>query len=560
MVAIGIMSVMTLALLSILDNMNKGQKRATGKDAALNLSNEIRSILVDSPTCRVAFVFNGNNAVTFPAAPANGTDFALNQITAFGRAVVTSNALIPGTVDLFTPPTSNATGLRLRLIGSVVNATPGFTNWDTQLIVPIRVGSPTGAVTYRDLTFNVIMTTANGAPTVIAGCSASSNLTEETICQNVLGGVYDVARIPTCRVPQVLHSTLQYRDQLSADPGGAYTAVETPIGSRGLTSFGPAARVSLFRTEDDFTTTPANGVVMRIPADNVMKVEATGGTITNGSVQVRLDDLNAAAPNIAISAFSAAGNSLFQVGSTGRLTTGVTSAAAAAWNNFGTPAAGAGNILNVYNNTSTAVVAVSQAGNFGIGSPNPALPLDVRGAGGDTISWGPTATGGSGFLSFAGSSAAIRSTVGGALSMGSNNRTNDLTFAIANSDATFTGTIFAPALITPSDSRLKKKIQPLGFSLNKILNFKAYSYVYKDDQDQQTHFGFLAEDVQKEYPELVQQNQDGYLSVNYVEMIPVLIKALQESEARVKILEHEVLKIKKLLQKNSQDKTVSISK
>ena len=42
------------------------------------------------------------------------------------------------------------------------------------------------------------------------------------------------------------------------------------------------------------------------------------------------------------------------------------------------------------------------------------------------------------------------------------------------------------------------------------------------------HFGISAQELQNTYPELVEENQEGYLMVNYVELVPLLIRSIQE--------------------------------
>lgn len=53
------------------------------------------------------------------------------------------------------------------------------------------------------------------------------------------------------------------------------------------------------------------------------------------------------------------------------------------------------------------------------------------------------------------------------------------------------------------------------------------------------HFGFIAEDVQKVYPELVYEDSEGGLSVDYIGLIPLLIKTVQQLDAEVKALRGE---------------------
>ena len=53
------------------------------------------------------------------------------------------------------------------------------------------------------------------------------------------------------------------------------------------------------------------------------------------------------------------------------------------------------------------------------------------------------------------------------------------------------------------------------------------------------HFGFIAEDVQKVYPELVHEDSEGGLSVDYIGLIPLLIQTVQQLDAEVKALRGE---------------------
>jgi hypothetical protein len=46
------------------------------------------------------------------------------------------------------------------------------------------------------------------------------------------------------------------------------------------------------------------------------------------------------------------------------------------------------------------------------------------------------------------------------------------------------------------------------------------------------HIGFLAQDVQKIYPQLVYTDKDGMLSVDYVSLIPVLVESIKEISSK----------------------------
>lgn len=55
-------------------------------------------------------------------------------------------------------------------------------------------------------------------------------------------------------------------------------------------------------------------------------------------------------------------------------------------------------------------------------------------------------------------------------------------------------------------------------------------FLKKEDKEMTSrrHFGVDVRELQKVYPDLVLEGQDGYLSVNYLEMVPLVIRSIQE--------------------------------
>ena len=95
--------------------------------------------------------------------------------------------------------------------------------------------------------------------------------------------------------------------------------------------------------------------------------------------------------------------------------------------------------------------------------------------------------------------------------------------------------IRADRLYTRSDIRLKSNIEDLGSeNLNKLDNIIPKSYNFKNDN--LLHFGFIAQDVEKVYPNLVTVDSDGMKSVNYLEMIPLLLHKINDLERKVEEL------------------------
>ncbi|MCC6410659.1 MAG: tail fiber domain-containing protein [Saprospiraceae bacterium] len=113
------------------------------------------------------------------------------------------------------------------------------------------------------------------------------------------------------------------------------------------------------------------------------------------------------------------------------------------------------------------------------------------------------------------------------------------------------GTFASNGFYAPSDRRLKKDIAAVqGSFLDKIMQLEAYSYLYNAEKDEaKRSLGFMAQDVQVQFPELVTENKnregDGsFLALNYAGLSVVAIKAIQEQQQQIKNLQNENDKLK----------------
>ena len=120
-----------------------------------------------------------------------------------------------------------------------------------------------------------------------------------------------------------------------------------------------------------------------------------------------------------------------------------------------------------------------------------------------------------------------------------------------------TGTLTVPTINTPSDIRLKENVIALsnaektsGETLANVMDMNVIKYNYRERQEErsdtaqtrvqqptaakkQLHYGLSAQELQQIYPDLVIEGQDGYLGVNYVELVPILIRSIQELKAEL---------------------------
>jgi len=96
-----------------------------------------------------------------------------------------------------------------------------------------------------------------------------------------------------------------------------------------------------------------------------------------------------------------------------------------------------------------------------------------------------------------------------------------------------------------SDRRVKDNFKELYFNWEGFMQLKPLTYYYKTDENKQSQIGFIAQDVESIYPELVNYNQeDDLYQLNYSGFGVVAIKAIQElqkvitsQQSRIDVLE-----------------------
>ena len=94
-----------------------------------------------------------------------------------------------------------------------------------------------------------------------------------------------------------------------------------------------------------------------------------------------------------------------------------------------------------------------------------------------------------------------------------------------------------------SDARLKSNIVSLGSTLSKLLLIDGKSY----EKDGKQRIGVLAQEIQEVFPELVTEDGNEMLAVNYQGLVPVLINALKEQDKIIKSQEERLANIENLI-------------
>ena len=106
-----------------------------------------------------------------------------------------------------------------------------------------------------------------------------------------------------------------------------------------------------------------------------------------------------------------------------------------------------------------------------------------------------------------------------------------------------------------SDRRLKKNIKTItaDFIRRLFSKFKPVSFIYKNDADQNTEYGLIAQDLEETFNEenikssiiIELEGKGNYKAINYQKMVGLLIPAIKDLYERVDVLEKQVEELQK---------------
>ncbi len=98
------------------------------------------------------------------------------------------------------------------------------------------------------------------------------------------------------------------------------------------------------------------------------------------------------------------------------------------------------------------------------------------------------------------------------------------------------------AFTNPSDARLKTGIANLRYGLSEVMKLHPVTWEWKNDSLNSTRLGLIAQEVQPILPELIVKgtDKDGMLSMNYLGLIPVLVKGIQEQQAQIEAQQKQI--------------------
>lgn len=100
------------------------------------------------------------------------------------------------------------------------------------------------------------------------------------------------------------------------------------------------------------------------------------------------------------------------------------------------------------------------------------------------------------------------------------------------------------SIINSSDERLKTNIVPFAKSvLPELSRLGIVSYAWKETGEQ-VKAGFTAQNMQSVFPELVEANDAGILGIKTLELMPYVIKCVQELSSKAEDLQEQIKKVR----------------
>jgi hypothetical protein len=86
---------------------------------------------------------------------------------------------------------------------------------------------------------------------------------------------------------------------------------------------------------------------------------------------------------------------------------------------------------------------------------------------------------------------------------------------------------------------MKKNIEKIDNALEKVNSIRGIKYQKKNQTSNKTYLGVIAQEVELHFPEIIDTDGQGYKSVQYSLITPILIEAIKEQQTHLTSLQEE---------------------
>ena len=165
-------------------------------------------------------------------------------------------------------------------------------------------------------------------------------------------------------------------------------------------------------------------------------------------------------------------------------------------------------------------------------------------------------------------------------------------YGLGNDAFYFNTKVYSKSVILSSDARFKSNIKQIETPLSKLLSVRGVSYDFSDklrkddllkkhndaniiefenpiegyelsekeirdmeeyeayinqEEIKEHKLGFIAQELQEIFPDLVKEDDLGYLGIDYIGLIPVIVEAMKEQQTIIESLQYEINVMKDIL-------------
>lgn len=126
------------------------------------------------------------------------------------------------------------------------------------------------------------------------------------------------------------------------------------------------------------------------------------------------------------------------------------------------------------------------------------------------------------------------------------NTTNSLTFS--GGDIIICGTTTSSGgFFDTSDERLKNFGDNISVDFEKLKNLRKSYFTFKNDIDKKEHIGVSAQEVKEIFPEIINEDSNGCLTVDYSKLSVISLAAIDKLNEKCENLEKRLQKIEEKL-------------
>ena len=126
--------------------------------------------------------------------------------------------------------------------------------------------------------------------------------------------------------------------------------------------------------------------------------------------------------------------------------------------------------------------------------------------------------------------------------------TLDSTLAVSG---TITATDDITAFFDSSDRRLKKNVETIDSALSIINNLRGVRFDWNEEAQKlnenvdlnKRELGVIAQEIEKELPEVIKEGLGGYMAVRYEKITPLLIQCIKEQQTMIKQQDERISKL-----------------